>query len=571
MKKKKISDVTSRIIVQGEGRDEWGNRYFKLAVSGSEIDLTPFPMGEISSNPERLYSALSNAGMNVFTRKVKNKLLELLQARKQERHSFKVATRLGWNSGAIVRPDEIIGAPKNTLERAFGNLDQQMLAKYRLRGTLEEWQANIVSLCTGNSRLIFALSLAFTGPILRFVRGPRGGGFQFWGPKETGKTTAVMVAGSVWGCHTGTGNREIAFAETWHTTANEVEITALAHNDCLLILDETSLAGSDDRERAQVVINVTMRLAQLREKQRMTNVSPARSWRCYFLSTSNFTLDRLAQNGKVVLDDAHRSRLTDIPLPSGGKGIYDDLHGFVSGDKLTDALIVRCRKYYGTAGEEFQGQLVEDRQRSIQQLRESLSGWRTRYVRTLNAKAKAERLKPLERSTGRCATVYAAGRLAIQYGILPWNRKQLLQAVLSCQLDGLQWAKAKHLETDTSVSGLRLKLVEYLRERCREFMDLDKERPRLGKHRFGSVPGYVATFKDKKWFYLTADQLAGTIGTGENADQLKKELAQAGMLASRANGKSLVQRPIFSGAKSNKGHKWVHAFRARLLKQQPQD
>jgi hypothetical protein len=180
-------------------------------------------------------------------------------------------------------------------------------------------------------KLMFAVSLAFTGPILRFVRGPRGGGFQLWGDQETGKTTATMVAGSVWGCNTGTGDREIGFAETWHSTANKVEITALAHNDCLLILDETTLAGSDDRSRAQVVITVTMTLAQQREKQRMTNVGSARSWRCYFFSTSNLTLDALADRGKVVLHDALRSRLTEIPLPTGGNGIYEELHGFASG------------------------------------------------------------------------------------------------------------------------------------------------------------------------------------------------------------------------------------------------
>jgi putative DNA primase/helicase len=566
--KDEAADATPGTIIKGEGRDEWGNRYFKLAVSGSEIDLPPFSMGEISSNPEGLYSALSNAGLNVFTRKVKNKLLELLQARKQVPPTFKVATRLGWNSGAIVRPDEIVGSPRPSLETEFGDLDHQMLAKYRVRGTLEEWQANIASLCTGNSRLIFALSLAFTGPILRFVRGPRGGGFQFWGKKETGKTTAAMVAGSAWGCHTGTGNGKIGFAETWHTTANQVEITALAHNDCLLILDETTLAGSDDRERAQVVTTVVIRLSQLREKQRKTNVGPARSWRCYFLSTSNFTLDRLAQNGKVVLDDAHRSRLTDIPLPTGSKGIYEDLHGFASGENLTDELVARCRKYYGVAGREFQRQLVGDHQRSLKQPRESLSGWRTRYVRALKAKAKAEGLKPLKRSTGRCATAYAAGRLAIQYGILPCTKKQLLQAILTCQLDGLRWAKAKHLETDTSVSGLCRKLITYLRDHRSKFMDLDEGKPRLGTHRFGSVPGYVGTFKGKNWFYLKADQLTRIIGGGENAGQLKKELVQTGMLASRANGKCLVQRPIFSGAKGNEGHKWVHAFRARLVRSQ---
>jgi putative DNA primase/helicase len=340
-------------------------------------------MDQLSSEPEALYSALSNAGVNIFTRKAKNKILELLQARKPAPPSFKVATRLGWNGSAIVRPDEIIGAPKIPLERALEGLDQQMLAKYRVRGSLAEWQANLASLCIGNSRLIFAVSNAFTGPVLRFVRGPRGGGFQLCGPKETGKTTAAMVAGSVWGCHREKGNRELGFAETWHTTKNELEITALAHNDCLLLLDEASQAGSTDRERAEVVTTVIMTLAQLREKQRMTNVGPARSWRGYFFSTSNLTLDAMAQRGRVLLDDAQRSRVTEIPLPSGGHGIYENLHGFTSGAELTDILMVRCRRYYGVAGREFQRQLVADCRRNPKRLRKSLFDWRAKYIRSL--------------------------------------------------------------------------------------------------------------------------------------------------------------------------------------------
>jgi len=245
VRNKKIFGPASRLIIKGDGRDEWGNRYFKLAVKGSEFDLPPFSMHQISSDPDALYKALSNAGLNIFTRKAKNAVLELLQAQQHAPSKFRVATRLGWNSRAIVRPDEIVGSPTPRLETEFGDLPPQMLAKYRSKGTLEDWKKNIASLCAGNSRLIFAVSLAFTGPILRFVRGPKAGGFQFWGEKETGKTTATMVAGSVWGCHTGAGNREIGFAETWHTTANQVEITALVHNDCLLILDETGQAGWD--------------------------------------------------------------------------------------------------------------------------------------------------------------------------------------------------------------------------------------------------------------------------------------------------------------------------------------
>jgi hypothetical protein len=97
-------------------------------------------------------------------------------------------------------------------------------------------------------------------------------------------------------------------------------------------------------------------------------------------------------------------------------------------------------------------------------------------------------------------------------------------------------------------------------------MNLDKKMPSLGKHTFGSVPGYFATFKGKKWLYLTADQLTRIIGHAGRPGKLKKELVQAGMMASTPSGKFVVQRPIFSGAKGNKGYGSVHAFRLKLLK-----
>jgi hypothetical protein len=92
--------------------------------------------------------------------------------------------------------------------------------------------------------------------------------------------------------------------------------------------------------------------------------------------------------------------------------------------------------------------------------------------------------------------------------------------------------------------------------------------PRLGKHEFGSVLGYSATFKRKKWLYLTSDQLKTVIGTSKTARQLKGELAADGLLDRGSTRKHLVQRRIFSDAKGNKGHKRVHAFRAKILNEQ---
>jgi uncharacterized protein (DUF927 family) len=73
-----------------------------------------------------------------------------------------------------------------------------------------------------------------------------------------------MVAGSIWGCHK--HKSDLGFLESWNTTENAVEVTALAHNDVILILDETKKAGSTPGKRIEVLLNVTMRLAQQQEK-----------------------------------------------------------------------------------------------------------------------------------------------------------------------------------------------------------------------------------------------------------------------------------------------------------------
>jgi hypothetical protein len=107
-------------------------------------------------------------------------------------------------------------------------------------------------------------------------------------------------------------------------------------------------------------------------------------------------------------------------------------------------------------------------------------------------------------------------------------------------------------------------LIGYLHQHRTEFMDLDAARPALGTHKFGSAPGYAATFKGDAWLYLTSDQIDKIIGTGKKAKAFKKELATAELLATTKD-RFVVQRPIFSGAKGNKGFCSVYAFRASIL------
>ena len=311
------------------------------------------------------------------------------------------------------------------------------------------------------------------------------------------------------------------------------------------------------------MLDISFGLAENVEKERLTNVGSIRGWRFYFLSTSNYSLDELARRAGLEIDDAERGRLVDIPNPAAGHGIYENLHQFDDGEKFTDTLKVRCRKFCGVVGKAFVRKLVQDRAKKPNRLKKFLKRERTAYLKSINAKAQAAGLKPLNRASGRFATAFAAGSLAIEYGIFRWKRSDLLRAILACQVNGLRRSTVQRDRADTSIPGLRRKLVHYLKDNRGTFMKL----PRLGTHKFRSAPGYIATFKGKKWLYLTAGQLTKIIGAGEHAAQLKKELVKNGLMAAGPQGKYVVQRPIFA-AKGNKGHKWVHAFRAKILKEQ---
>jgi putative DNA primase/helicase len=411
--KRTMSGPLKSIHIVGEGFDDFGRRYLKLRVKASDHDLPPYSMAEILE-PKRLYRDLGDAGCKLFSTKAQRQLQDLLQNYEQiGAPSFSVVTRLGSFQSYYVRPDRIIGRLLVPVERAFGSLNSHMLAKYRCRGSLEGWQTKIGRLCNGNSRLMFAASLACTGPILPFVSGPRTGGFQVSGPAEKGKTTVAMVAGSIWGCHRDSVRKEKGFAESWNTTGNELERTAQAHSDVLLILDETNLAGTTEKSRAETVLDGAFRLSENVQKGRFNEPERA-PWRFYFLSTSNLTLDELADQGGVPIDNQHRGRLVDVVLPSGpgAHGIYQVLHGFRDGAALTDTLKSRCRSVFGTPGDRLVREIYKNKN-SRSAAKKFVAARRTYYIDRMRQETRSKGFKPLERATARFATVYAAGCLAI--------------------------------------------------------------------------------------------------------------------------------------------------------------
>src|SRR5262249_40318890 len=151
------------------------------------------------------------------------------------------------------------------------------------------------------------------------------------------------------------------------------------------------------------------------------------------------------------------------------------------------------------------------------------------YRNALKEKVTSKHRKPLNRNSSRYATTFAAGSLAGRYGIVPWSRKQILRAILKCELDQLRQPDESLDTSRPSVETLRSNLVKFLTANGKAFMNLRVQQPQYARDDIDAVPGYRKKVKRQRWFYLTAKRLDAIIGTGVHARPLKQALVTEGL------------------------------------------
>ena len=139
--------------------------------------------------------------------------------------------RIGWHGRRFILPDAVFGfeAGESVILQA-----ERVDNPFKHQGTLGEWQEYVGRFCVGNSRLLLSVATAMAAPLL-YLAGAESGGLHLVGGSSLGKTTALVVAGSVCG---GGGVR--GYILQWRATANGLEGVAAAHCDALLCLDELS-------------------------------------------------------------------------------------------------------------------------------------------------------------------------------------------------------------------------------------------------------------------------------------------------------------------------------------------
>lgn len=188
----------------------------------------------------------------------------------------------------------------------FQSPTAQVNHPYQAKGTLESWQKNVGRFAAGNSRLIFAVSTSFAGPLLELLD-LQGGGFNVHGPTSVGKTTGVQVAGSV------SGNPD-KLVRSWRATENGLEAIAAEHNHLTLLLDEIKECPP------KVVDQASYLLANGQGKQRATRTGgkqPPKTWRLLFLSTGEMPFIDYLKGYGITPKGGQEIRMIDIAANTG--------------------------------------------------------------------------------------------------------------------------------------------------------------------------------------------------------------------------------------------------------------
>jgi len=330
-------------------------------------------------------------------------LLEYLMTQ-QPKARARTTARTGWHESGdgrvFVLPDRAIGKA----DEVWLFEDGAAAADYRERGTLDEWRQEVAALCLDNSRLTFAVCLAFAAPLLDLVGG-ESGGIHYSGESGDGKTTALRVAASV------VGGPE--YMKQWRASDNSMEYLALQHCDALLAMDELAQIN------AKVLGDTIYMLGNANGKNRARAQGGLREtakFRILFLSTGEVGMAAHVASVGMATTAGMEGRMAEIParVCDNPPGIYEALHGEASPKALSQRLAHAVKKYHGTAFPAFLAELVK---RDTDEIRETLLKARKLFAeRYLTHEAGNQVLRVAD----RCALVGAAGELATRWGITGW-------------------------------------------------------------------------------------------------------------------------------------------------------
>ncbi|MGE3499727.1 MAG: DUF927 domain-containing protein [Candidatus Binatia bacterium] len=523
-----------RALTRSEHGEDWGRHLTWTDADGTAHEWA-MPAELLAGDGAGIRAELWRRGLQMQPGVRESRWLSEYLATAQPTARAQCVTRCGWHGRLYLLPDATYPTDRDG-ERVLLQTVHAIELAARMSGTLDEWRTHVAALCVSNSRLALALCVALAAPLLALTD-DESGGVHLHGASATGKTTALRVAGSVWG-----GGGAHGWLRTWRATANGLESVAAAHCDGLLCLDELGQAPARDVGEAVYM------LAHGQAKARARGDGTARrglNWRVLMLSSGELTLADKMREASLQSRAGQAVRLVEVPADAGAQlGVFEALHGHADGAALARHLRDATARLYGVAIRSYLARIAAERDAIAAAVTEG----RRRWVRE-HCPAGAD--GQVERVADRMGLLAAAGELGTALGILPWPDGEASRAAATCFAAWLtERGGTGPAELRAGVEQVRLYIAQHGASRF-ERRDGETVRDRAGWVRDGG--GEVE-------YLILPTVWRAEVCAGHDAGAIAATLAEAGHLRRGGDGK--LQR---TERLPSIGTRRVYVLRASIL------
>jgi Domain of unknown function (DUF927) len=542
---------TKHIRIRAVGSGPNGERFLRLLIAGSEKPVsTLLRIDDLASSHGRRFDALNLQNAHIISSPARSEFSRRIQSLGPRNPSFKVATRVGPFGDVFVLPDTVISATEVDCEICLDDIPPGLMDWATTAGNATGWH-ELVSFAKGNSRFILSLGVMFSGP-LNMILQTEPVAVQLVGDPGTGKSSVGIAASSVWGWRP---NPDLAdmygSGDSWYTTGNNLDRVLAARNGTGLLLDETHLVTA-----AQYADSIfTIRSGQ--SKGRYTE-DDRRSWFLPTLCTSNDPVAEILRRAGRTVDRASLDRMSDVGLPEGDFGVFEDLHGFENGAKLAVHIKALGAAHHGRVGRSYLRYILD----SLADDPDELAAWvgqrRDFFVKA--ARERVSRNADYERVIGSFATLYAALCLAKAYGLLRLMYRDFAWALIRCLRDHLRVTDGAIARVVAASPEALLKA--YVEENRANFVELNGE-PLPRGHVHAACPGYVYQASGRTWFGFRAPMLEVVLGGRGARDALCRQLDSQGLIRKVGGGED---GPCYATkVKVGGKRRYLHSFDSGLF------
>jgi Domain of unknown function (DUF927) len=379
-------------------------------------------------NRNRIIDALADADYRWPTEsKLPERLIQDVLANEPEQ-SFTMVGAPGWYEDAILTTRRQYGKGSRFVldPNAGANVARMTLGQ----GSLEGWQATVARTARKSSRLRLMVGAAFAALLLRRLN-VDSFALNLFGTTSTGKTSALYAAGSVAGLIGENG------LPGWADSVPGLEQLAVGHRDGILPLDDTADEGGSSMPIQKKAKLFAFMFARNRGRnldksyEKKTNLS-VKEFRVIAVSTSEFALKTIAESAAITRIGGEEVRFIDVPaIEPGGAGIFDDLQLSADedptevGQRLVNDLRRHAVENQGFAMDRFMRRVAKNPDAAVKRAKSHMEQFEAKVSSTLAT-------RPDRRIAANFAVIYAGAALAIEYGILPWKKRETRTAIEKC-------------------------------------------------------------------------------------------------------------------------------------------